>query len=40
MKQTLRQLQLQTPASKLLSDQQQQLLKGGDIVTDDLVDGI
>lgn len=39
MKQSLRQLQLQTPASKLLSDQQQQQLKGGDIVVDDIVDG-
>ncbi|MEO0777844.1 MAG: hypothetical protein AAF146_14850 [Bacteroidota bacterium] len=40
MKQTLRQLQLQTPASKLLSDRQQQQLKGGDIVVEENIDGV
>lgn len=40
MKKSLRQLQLPTQANKVLTKQQQQLLKGGDIVVDDLVDGI
>ena len=39
MKKSLRQLQLPTQANKVLTKQQQQLLNGGDIVVEDLIDG-